>query len=214
MTAPAPISVAGAPSPLAPPVVLASASGVRRRLLENAGVSVIIDPGRADEEEIKRAMHADGAPVEACAERLAEIKALRVSGRHQGAIVLGADQMLELDRVWFDKPADREQAAEQLAALAGRTHRLVSAVAAVRNGARIWGHAASARLTMRPLTRQFIGAYLAAAGDQALQSVGAYQLEGLGAQLFSRIEGDYFTVLGLPLLPVLAFLREHGVVMD
>lgn len=214
MTAPARSSAGVAPNVLAPRVVLASASGVRRRLLENAGVPVVVDPGRADEEEIKRAMRADGAPVEACAERLAEIKALRVTGRHQGAIVLGADQMLELNGEWFDKPTDRQGAAEQLAALAGRTHRLVSALAAVRNGARIWSHVASAQLTMRPLTRNFIDAYLEAAGDQALHSVGGYQLEGIGAQLFARIEGDYFTVLGLPLLPLLAFLREHGVVMD
>ncbi len=198
----------------APQIVLASASDARRRLLENAGVPIIVDPGLADEDEVKRAMHADGAPAEACAERLAEIKALRTSGRHQGAIVLGADQMLELNGVWFDKPADRDRAAAQLTALAGKTHRLVSALVAVRNGARIWSHVASARLTMRPLTPAFIALYLEAAGEQALQSVGAYQLEGLGAQLFARIEGDYFTVLGLPLLPLLAFLREHGAVMD
>jgi septum formation protein len=196
----------------APKVVLASASAIRRTLLKNAGIDCEIDPGAVDEDEVKRAMKADGAPAASVAETLAEMKAARVGPRHPGALVFGADQMLECNGVWFDKPVDRPHAAAHLAALAGRTHRLISALVCVRNGARIWHHTATASLTMRPLSPSFIDAYLDSTGAQALQSVGAYQLEGLGAHLFSRIEGDYFTVLGLPLLAMLAFLREHGVI--
>jgi septum formation protein len=198
----------------APKIVLASASAIRRTLLANAGIACEVDPGAVDEDEIKRAMKADGAPAAVVAETLAEMKAMRVAPRHPGALVFGADQMLDCNGVWFDKPADREHAIAHLTALAGRTHRLISALVCVRNGARIWHHTATASLTMRPLSRAFIDRYLDAAGPQALQSVGAYQLEGLGAHLFSRVEGDYFTVLGLPLLAMLAFLREHGVVAE
>jgi septum formation protein len=198
----------------APKIVLASASAIRRTLLANAGIACEVDPGAVDEDEIKRAMKADGAPAAVVAETLAEMKAMRAAPRHPGALVFGADQMLDCNGVWFDKPADREHAIAHLTALAGRTHRLISALVCVRNGARIWHHTATASLTMRPLSRAFIDRYLDAAGPQALQSVGAYQLEGLGAHLFSRVEGDYFTVLGLPLLAMLAFLREHGVVAE
>jgi septum formation protein len=198
----------------APKVVLASASAIRRTLLANAGIAHEIDPGAVDEDEIKRAMKADGAPAAAVAETLAEMKAMRVAPRHPGALIFGADQMLECNGVWFDKPADREHAVAHLTALAGRTHRLISALVCVRNGARVWHHTAMASLTMRPLSRAFIDRYLDTAGPKVQQSVGAYQLEGLGAHLFSRVEGDYFTVLGLPLLAMLAFLREHGVVAE
>lgn len=196
----------------APKIVLASASAIRRTLLANAGISVEADPGAVDEDEVKRAMRADGAPAAAVAETLAEMKALRVAPRHPGALVFGADQMLECNGVWFDKPVDRAHAAAHLTALSGRTHKLISSVVCVRNAARIWHHTSTASLTMRPLSREFIETYLDAAGPRALSSVGAYQLEGLGAHLFARVEGDYFTVLGLPLLAVLAFLREHNVV--
>jgi septum formation protein len=198
----------------APRIVLASASAIRRTLLANAGIACDVDPGAVDEDEVKRAMKADGAPAAAAAETLAEMKAMRVAPRHPGALVFGADQMLECNGVWFDKPVDRAHATAHLMALAGRTHRLISALVCVRNGARIWHHTAIASLTMRPLTRAFIESYLDAAGPAVQQSVGAYQLEGLGAHLFSRVEGDYFTVLGLPLLAMLAFLREHGVVAE
>ncbi len=198
----------------APKIVLASASAIRRTLLANAGIACEVDPGAVDEDEIKRAMKADGAPAASVAETLAEMKAMRVAPRHPGALVFGADQMLDCNGIWFDKPVDREHAAAHLIALAGRTHRLVSALVCVRNGVRVWHHTATATLAMRPLSRPFIERYLDAAGPKAWQSVGAYQLEGLGAHLFSRVEGDYFTVLGLPLLAMLAFLREHGVVAE
>jgi septum formation protein len=195
-------------------LVLASQSAVRRKLLENAGLAVEALPARVDEDEIKLAMREAGAPVEDAAVKLAEAKARRIGEKIPDAIVLGCDQMLECDGVWFDKPSDRAHAAAHLRALAGKTHRLVSAVVAHRNMARIWHHVDSARLSMRPLTDAFIATYLDRAGEAALGSVGAYQLEGLGAQLFTRVEGDYFTVLGLPLLPLLGFLRANGAVAE
>jgi septum formation protein len=195
----------------ASPIVLASASTARRRMLEAAGVTIAVDPAAIDEEEVKRSFRAGGGSAEDCATALAEAKALRVSARHQSQLVLGADQILEAGGEFFDKPRDRGGAAAQLAALAGRRHRLISAAAVARNGAAIWHHVDRAELLMRPLSKDFIGRYLEVGGDAALTSVGAYQLEGLGAQLFERVEGDFFTILGLPLLPVLAFLRDQGV---
>lgn len=201
-----------APQPGAPGVVLASASKVRRQLLENAGVAITVIAAAVDEDEVKRALKASRATADQCAETLAELKATRVAGRAGGALVIGCDQMLDLDGTWFDKPIDRDHARAHLQTLSGRTHRLISAAVVLKDGARIWHHVAVARLTMRALSPGFIDAYLDAVGGAALSSVGAYQLEGLGAQLFARIEGDYFTVLGLPLLPLLDFLRAHGVV--
>lgn len=198
----------------APPLILASASRIRRTVLEHAGLAFSVEAAAVDEDEIKRAMQAAGASAELTAEALAETKANRVSARHDGALVLGCDQMLDLDGTWFDKPADRAHAFAHLKAFSGRTHRLVCGAVVSRNGSRIWHHVAVARLTVRPLSDAFIDAYLDAVGPAAFASVGAYQLEGLGAQLFTRIDGDYFTVLGLPLLPILGFLRGHGVVRE
>ncbi len=193
-------------------VVLASASRIRRTLLENAGLDVVADPADIDEGAIKGEMRRQGAAVEAVALKLAIRKAQAAAARHPAAPVIGADQMLDAGGTWFDKPTDRAAAARQLAALAGRTHRLVSATAVIEGGREIWRAADSATLHMRPLSPAFIERYLDQVGPAALGSVGAYQLEGLGAQLFTRIEGDYFTILGLPLLPLLAFLRQHGII--
>jgi len=179
-------------------------------MLEQAGLIVDADAASVDEHEMKAAFQAERAPVEACAEALAELKAIRVSQRHPGALVIGADQMLDLDGVWFDKPADLDHARAHLQTLRGRTHRLVTAAVAVQNGSRIWHTIDTARLTMRPFSDGFLDEYLRRQGPAVLSSVGAYQLEGLGAQLFARIEGDFFTILGLPLLPLLGFLRDHG----
>lgn len=198
----------------APILVLASQSAIRRQLLENAGLTVEALPARVDEDEIKLAMRAAGASVEDAAIKLAEAKARRIAEKVPGAIVIGCDQMLDCNGVWFDKPPDRAHAAAHLRALSGKTHRLVSAVVAYRNMVRVWHHVDAAKLTIRPLSDAFIESYLDRAGDAALGSVGAYQLEGLGAQLFTRIDGDYFTVLGLPLLPLLGFLRANGVVAE
>jgi septum formation protein len=196
----------------APGIVLASASAARAAMLRAAGVALEVDPARIDESEIKRSLGAENATTAAIAETLAELKAVAVSRRHPGRLVLGADQMLDCEGMRFDKPADRAAARDQLLRLAGRRHELVSAAVAVRDGERLWHHIDRARLTMRLLSADFVDAYLDRAGEAALQSVGAYQLEGLGAQLFRKIEGDYFTILGLPLLPLLEFLRGHGVV--
>lgn len=196
----------------APAVVLASASRARLELLLCAGVATRAEPARVDEQEVRASLRAEKAGVEDAAETLAELKALKVSRHASGALVIGADQILDCDGAWFDKPPDRSRAAADLRALSGKRHSLATAVCVVRDGERLWHHRESARLTMRPLGDAFIEAYLDAIGEAALTSVGAYQLEGLGAQLFSRVEGDYFTILGLPLLPLLEFLRNHGVV--
>jgi septum formation protein len=195
-------------------VVLASASPSRRQLLAAAGVRVEVEAPRVDEESVKAALSAEGASVEQAAETLAELKAQRISARRPEALVIGADQMLECGGVWFDKPPDRAHAAGHLRALLGREHRLVCAVCVVHRGARIWHHVDQARLVMRPLSDDFIEAYLDAAGPSVLSTVGAYRLEDLGAQLFSRVEGDHFTILGLPLLPLLGFLRDRRVLMS
>ena len=198
--------------PDAATLVLASASPTRRRLLEQAGVAHCVEPARVDEDAVKQSLRAEGATPGQAAETLAELKAQKVSVRHPGALVIGADQMLDCDDRWFDKPADLGQAHDQLLVLAGREHRLTSAVVAVRDGTRLWHQRAEARLLMRPFDGAFVEAYLAAVGAAALESVGAYQLEGRGVQLFDRVQGDYFAILGLPLLPLLAFLRDQGAV--
>ncbi|WP_029010847.1 Maf family protein [Azospirillum halopraeferens] len=192
-------------------LVLASGSRARAAMLAQAGVDVECDPADVDESVVKRSCRANGVSVEATAEALAELKARSVARRHPGRPVLGADQMLECDGVWLDKPGDREQARAQLRTLRGRTHRLISAAVVVRDDRRVWHHVDGARLTVRPFSDRFLEDYLDAAGDGVLQSVGAYHLEGLGAQLFERVEGDFFTILGLPLLPVLGHLRTQRI---
>lgn len=198
--------------PLAVEVVLASASPSRRMLLARAGVAVVTDVAHVDEAEMKASLRADGATAAQAAETLAELKAQHVTRRHRGALVIGADQILDCDGEWFDKPADRAQAAAHLRALSGRRHVLATSVCVVRDGTLLWHHTAAAGLEMRALDEAFIERYLTTAGDAVLASVGAYQIEGLGVHLFARIDGEFFTILGLPLLPLLAFLREHGAV--
>ena len=138
------------------------------------------------------------------------MKARQVSRHHPNAMVIGADQMLECGDIWFDKPADRDHARGHLHALRGKSHRLIASVVVVQNEARQWHHTNSVTMTMRPFSDAFLDAYLDRAGDDVLISVGAYQLEGIGAQLFNGVDGDYFTVLGLPLLALLDFLRTRG----
>ncbi|MEX2201237.1 MAG: Maf family protein [Dongiaceae bacterium] len=197
-------------------IVLASASRARAAMLEAAGVPFLVDAASIDEVEVKAALAGERASPAQIAETLAELKALCVARRHPGLLVLGADQVLALDdgpgATIFDKPKDRADAARQLAMLAGKTHRLYSVGVVVRDGARLWHHGDMAELSMRPLSGSSIEAYLDRAGDDVCATVGAYKLEGLGAQLFSRVRGDFFTVLGLPLLPLLGYLREQGVV--
>lgn len=193
------------------PVVLASASAARAALLRAAGITVAIAPAAIDEDAIKAALRADGAGAADVAEALAEMKARRVAPRHPGALVIGADQMLDCDGIWFDKPLSLEQARAQLVALRGKAHVLHTAAVVVRDGERLWHTADHARLVMRPFSDGFLDDYLARIGAAALTSVGAYQLESLGIQLFAKIEGDHFTILGLPLLPLLGFLRGQDV---
>lgn len=196
--------------PPVPSLVLASASPARALMLERAGIRCSTDAARVDEEGCRNAMRAAGAPASALVEKLAELKAYRVARRHPQAIVIGADQILDCDGVWFEKPADVEQARADLVALRGRSHELLSCACVVQGDRRLWHHTDRAKLTMRDFTDEFLDAYLAMVGDDALRSVGAYQIEGPGAQLFSKIEGDYFTILGLPLLPLLQYLRDLG----
>jgi len=192
-------------------VVLASASPVRAALLRAAGIPITVDVAAIDEAEVKTSLRAEQAEPAAIAEALAELKAQRVARRQPGRLIIGADQVLECGGILFDKPVDLAAARSQLLALRGRDHRLVSAVLLVRDGQRVWHHVDRANLKMRNFSTDFLDRYLRSAGDAALSSVGAYQLEGMGAQLFAAIDGDYFTILGLPLLPLLDILREHGI---
>jgi septum formation protein len=192
----------------AAPLMLASRSAVRRILLEAAGIPVEICPADIDERGVEA-----GAPLQApvaIAALLAREKAFVIAGRNRGRLILGADQTLSLDGRRFAKPADRAAARAQLRALSGRTHELYSAIAFVQDGAVLFEYVGVARLTMRVVSDRFLDDYLDAVGEAATASVGGYQLEGLGIQLFERLDGDYFTVLGLPLTTALDFLRRHG----
>lgn len=200
------------PEPTGPALILASRSPSRSALLAAAGLTFATEPANVDETEVKRSLHAEGADPAQVAETLAELKAMRIATRYPRALVIGADQMLACDGTWFDKPSTREEARGHLHSLRGRTHQLISAVVLAREGRRVWHHVDTARLTMRAFSDHFLDQYLSEVGDAVLSSVGGYQLEGRGVQLFSRIDGDFFTILGLPLLPLLQILREHGVV--
>ncbi len=191
-------------------VVLASASAIRRTLLEQAGLSVTVRPAGVDEDAVKAAMRAEGETAEATATALAQLKAERVSARAPDDLVVGADQILVCDERWFDKPRDRDEAAEHLRHLRGRAHTLATAVVVARAGRRVWHNVATPKLTMRGFSDAALEAHLDAMGQAVTTTVGGYMVEGPGITLFSRIEGDHFAVLGLPLLPLLGFLRQHG----
>lgn len=191
-------------------LVLASASAARRRMLEAAGLAFEVETPRVDEEAAKASLRAQGMKPRDQADALAELKALSIS-RRRGGFVIGADQMLAMEGETLDKPKDAAEARAHLLRLRGRTHELITAAVVARDGVAIWRQVDTPKLRMRAFSDAFLDDYLARAGVGALGSVGAYQLEGLGAQLFERVEGDYFAVLGLPLLPLLAFLRVHGI---
>jgi septum formation protein len=191
------------------PLVLASKSVSRRMLLEAAGIPLVLDPAEIDERAVERSQAAQAGAKEV-AVLLAREKALATASRHPDAAVLGADQTLALGTRRFSKPPSREAARDQLAALSGKTHELHSAAAVVREGKVAFEAVSTARLTMRPLSAAFIDAYLDAAGERVTKSVGCYQLEGLGIHLFEKIDGDHFTILGMPFLPLLAYFRAAG----
>ena len=197
-------------------LILASASTAREAVLEHAGLSFHCEAAAVDESEVKSSLKGEHGETYrgavALAETLAELKAVRISRKSPEALVIGADQVLECDGKWFDKPDDTAAARATLLKLRGKSHRLISGVCVALDGECLWRHVDHATLLMRPFSDAFLDRYLDAVGARALGSVGAYQVEGPGAQLFARIDGDYFTILGLPLLPLLEFLRGHGVV--
>jgi len=193
-------------------LVLASGSPFRRDMLKNAGLSFEVVRPEVDERAVEAAVADSGVTPADLALILAEAKAVEVSERHPDALVIGCDQTMALEDRIFHKPADMEGARRHLLALSGKTHVLNSAVVLARGGEVTWRHVDKALLTMRLLDPAFIGRHLASVGEKALSSVGAYQIEGEGIQLFERVEGDHFTIVGLPLLPLLAELRKTGAI--
>ena len=195
-------------------LILASASRARAALLSNAGVPVEPIPARVDEAEVKAALRAEQVSARDQADILAEMKAVSVSRAHPGRLVLGADQFPDSRGEAFDKPESRDDARAQLLHLRGQRHDLLSAAVIAVDGAPVWRHIGRARLTMRPFTEAFLDEYLDMMGDEVFETVGAYKLEGIGAQLFSRIDGDYSTILGLPLIEALGFFRTRGLLTE
>ena len=193
-------------------LVLASKSPFRSALLKNAGIEFSTASADINERAVEAPLYETGATPEEVAQVLAEAKALDVSEKNPGAVVIGCDQTLSLGDEIFHKPADMEAARRQLLKFSGKTHQLNSAVVLVKDGKTLWRHVSIARMTMRDLDPGFVGRYLGRVGDVALSSVGAYQVEGPGIQLFDKIEGDYFTIIGLPLLPLLAELRKEKLI--
>ncbi|MEF0940543.1 Maf-like protein [Rhizobium sp. BR 362] len=194
------------------PLILASSSPFRRMLMQNAGLHFDAVAAEIDERAIEAPLEQEGASPDAVALVLAKAKAKAVSDRFPGSLVIGSDQTMSLGDQVFHKPKTMAEAENHLRTLSGKTHRLNSAIALARNGAIIWEHVSHAELTMRDLSSDFIHGHLSRVGDKALSSVGAYQLEAEGIQLFSKIDGDYFTIVGLPMLPLLRQLRELGVI--
>ena len=196
-----------------PEIILASGSASRRALLAGAGVEAESVKPNVDEDAAKAVMRADGLSVRDQAMQLAELKAIKVSRARPG-LVIGGDQMLNLDGEAFDKPPTLAAAKQHLQKLSGKSHHLETAIVIAEDGAPVWRFLARPKLTVRTLSDEFIESYLDACGEALLSTVGAYQLEGQGAQIFTQIEGDYFSILGLPLLPLLDYLRVRGVLVS
>lgn len=198
-------------SELRAPLILASSSASRAAILRAAGLAFTAVPARIDETALIESLKAEGAGPRDIADALAEAKTLKIAARAPAdALVIGADQLLVCEGRIFEKPADRAEAESHLAFLQGKTHELVGGVCGARGGAVIWRHVSIARLAMRKMDAAAIADYLDQAGPDVLGSVGCYHLEGLGVHLMSRIDGDYYAILGLPILPVLDFLRAQG----
>jgi len=194
------------------PIILASNSRFRAELLNNAGIKFSQQAAQIDERAIEEPLQKSQLDASDIAQVLAEAKAQEVSHRFKNALIIGCDQTLSLGDKMFHKPADMKGARQHLLAFSGNTHQLNSSIALVINEQTVWRHVSTADMTMRKLTPEFIGRYLARAGGDVLMSVGAYQLEGEGINLFEKIQGDYFTIIGLPLLPLLAELRNLEII--
>lgn len=194
-----------------PAVILASGSAVRKEVLENAGVIFEVMSKPIDEAAIKTAMLADNARLRDIADALAEAKAMRVS-RTMPGLVIGADQIMVMDKTLFDKPPTIEAARERLIAMRGKMHSLMGALVICENGVPVWRHISTVRLYVREFSDEFLEDYIKAEGEMLTKSVGAYRFEGLGAQLFDKVEGDMFSIMGLSLLPLLDYLRTRGAV--
>jgi septum formation protein len=192
------------------PLILASGSEIRASLLRRAGVEVTAVPARVDEHELRRALLAEDASTTDVADALAESKAARIAQKFPSALVLGCDQVLDFHGSILSKPTTLQDARNQIVQLSGQTHRLLSALVLYESGQPIWRHVGIARLTMRSLTDTYVDAYLARNWPGLSETVGGYKYEEEGIRLFSAIEGDYFTILGLPLLPLLSYLSQRG----
>jgi len=191
-------------------VTLASGSQIRRQILDGAGVDYDVEVPRVDEAAIKLAMLADNARLRDIADALAEAKAMKVS-RNKSGLIIGADQIMVMDGRLYDKPKDMDEARARLLSMRGKAHYLMGAVVICENGQPVWRHISKTTLHVREFSESFLDEYLAAEGEGVLAAVGAYKFEGRGAQLFSKVEGDFFSILGLSLLPVLDYLRLRGV---
>lgn len=192
-------------------LILASTSPTRRTILANAGLAFDVMPPPVEERAVEAPLLTSGIGIAEIAAVLAEAKAESVSALQPDRLVIGADQTLEFEGVRLTKPASMDEARRQLLAMAGQSHALHSAVTVAKDGNAVWRHVETAVLTMRPLTPAEIGRYVGRVGASAVRSVGGYQVEGMGINLFEKIEGDHFTILGLPLLPLLAYLRGEGI---
>ena len=193
-------------------LILASGSPFRKQLMEAAGLTFDAEPARIDEREIEAPLILSGAAPDVVAAALAQAKAKDVANRNTQAYVIGSDQVMSMDGRLFHKCTSVEMAREQLWSMRGKTHRLSSAISIVRQGEEVWNHVSIADLTFRDFTETFLDSYIANAGSKVLLTVGAYSYEGLGQQLFEKVEGDFFTIIGLPMLPLLAALRDLAII--